>query len=66
MKITEHRKMKGWSQAELARRAGMHPSTVSLIESGRQVPYPSQLAKLAKALGVPADLLEEVSSDAVG
>ena len=42
-----------WSQAELARRAKMHPSTVSQIECRRVDPYQGQLAKLARALGVP-------------
>jgi len=54
MKLIEKRNQKGWSRAELARRAGMHPSTVSLIESGRLVAYPSQLDKLALALDLPA------------
>jgi transcriptional regulator with XRE-family HTH domain len=47
------RMRRGWSQAELARRADMNPSTVGLIESGRFLPYESQLAKLTKALGLP-------------
>lgn len=54
----------GLSQAELARRAGLHSTTVSLIESKRMAPYPIQLAKIAEVLGVPAGdagrLLEEV------
>ena len=53
----------GFSQSELARRAGMHPSTVNLIVRGRMVPYESQLAKIAAALGWtgdPTDLLDEV------
>ena len=53
MRLIEERNQRGWSRAELARRAGMHPSTVSLIESGRLVPYPSQVEKLADALGIP-------------
>ena len=51
------RREKGWSQAELARRAGMHPSTVCLIESGKMKAYPVQQAKLLKAL-------EDVGDDA--
>jgi transcriptional regulator with XRE-family HTH domain len=52
-----------WSQAELARQAGMNPATVSQIEAGRLVPYPSQLNKLACALGItenPEALLRDV------
>ena len=55
--LTEERRRRGWSLAELARRAGMHPSTVGLIESGRLQAYPGQLAKLADALGVPTSTL---------
>lgn len=46
------RERRGWTKAELARRAGMHSSTVGLIESDRLRPYPSQLERLAAALGV--------------
>ena len=64
MRLIEERNQRGWSRAELARRAGMHPSTVSLIESGRLVPYPSQLDKLAAALGLKSrdDLLATVET----
>jgi transcriptional regulator with XRE-family HTH domain len=31
----------------------MNATTISLIESGRFDPYPKQLVKLARALGVP-------------
>lgn len=59
------RKRRGWSQAELARRARLHPAQVSLFEAGRLVPYPSQLQKLAAALGWPEaqaqDLMREIS-----
>jgi len=52
MRLTTERTRRGWSRSELARRAHMNPSTVSLIEAGRLVPYPSQLRKLAKALRI--------------
>ena len=38
------------SQNALAREAGMHPSTISLIENGSMKPYPGQADRLAKAL----------------
>jgi transcriptional regulator with XRE-family HTH domain len=44
------RDKRGWSQAELARRSGLNATTISLIESGRLVPYPAQAEKLAHAL----------------
>jgi transcriptional regulator with XRE-family HTH domain len=52
MNISIERSRRGWSRAELARRAGLNTSTVGLIESGRLRPYESQLLKLANALGV--------------
>ena len=55
MKLTLERTLRGWTQAELARRAGLHPSTVCQIEKGRFRPYPSQLTKLARALQVPTE-----------
>ena len=64
--IRAERDKHGWSQAELARRAGMHSSTVSQIENARMLPYPTQLAKLAAALGwtgEPAALLDEVDRE---
>ncbi len=54
-RITQEREARGWSRAELARRARMTPGDVGKIEAGRLIPYDSQLRKLARALGVPAD-----------
>jgi len=53
LNVTVERELRGWSRAELARRAGLNPTTVGLIESGRLRPYDSQLRKLGKALGFP-------------
>jgi len=55
------------SQAELSRRSGLHPSTISLIEGQRFVPSPRQLEKLAVGLGFngnPADLVSPASDEA--
>lgn len=51
------REARDWTRAELARRAGMHPATVGQIEAGRVAPYPVQVAKLARALGVDLERL---------
>jgi transcriptional regulator with XRE-family HTH domain len=51
-RLQELRESRGWTKAELARRARLNPSTVGAIEGGRLQPYPRQLIKLAKALGV--------------
>jgi transcriptional regulator with XRE-family HTH domain len=60
MKLQIERESRGWSRAELARRARLNPSTVSLIEAGRLRPYPSQLEKLCGALGLPASDAEQL------
>jgi transcriptional regulator with XRE-family HTH domain len=56
-RITMEREKRGWSRAELARRTNLHPSQVGQFESGRLVPYPAQLARMAEALGSDADRL---------
>jgi transcriptional regulator with XRE-family HTH domain len=45
------------SQAELAERAGVTASYLSLLESGQRQPSVGTIKKLCKALGVPVDLL---------
>lgn len=55
-----YRADRGWTQIEVARRAGVHDSTISLIESGHHVPRRITLVKLAMAFGVR---LEEFLSD---
>jgi len=52
------------SQAELARRSGVHALTITRLESGRTAPSTRTVRALAQALGVPpADLAtpEEVA-----
>ena len=65
LRISVLRKALGWSQSKLARETELNVSTVNQIELGRSTGYPVQLAKIAKALGLPeADkdsLLEEVA-----
>jgi transcriptional regulator with XRE-family HTH domain len=51
------RRRKGWTQADLAREAGVHLETISGIEAGRHEPRPSTLQKLAGALGVEVEKL---------
>jgi transcriptional regulator with XRE-family HTH domain len=49
---------KGWSQEELADRAGLHRTYVSGVERGVRNPTITIVAALAKALSVPpAELL---------
>lgn len=53
------RKMRGWTEEELARAAGIAQSTVARIERGDRMPSTDTLAKLAGALGLSelSDLL---------
>jgi transcriptional regulator with XRE-family HTH domain len=53
------RRVRMWTQARLAREAGVSPTTVSGIETGKIArPHFGTLGKLARALGVaPAELL---------
>lgn len=52
--IQELREAQGFSRSELARRARMDASDIGKIERGIMRPYPGQLMKIAKALGVRA------------
>lgn len=53
LRVRELREARGWSQAELARQAGIRPSTLSAIENGQTngVDFKT-LEKLAGALEV--------------
>ena len=56
--VREFRVERGMSQAELARRAGVTPSHVSLVESGKRQPSLGTLTRLSEALRVePGRLL---------
>lgn len=56
--IRKLREKKGWSQSELARRAGIRQGVLSYIESGRtKHPRSDTLAAIANALGVNVDRL---------
>ncbi len=56
-KIKEEREKAGWTQTELAKRAGITPSALSQIESGDRYPSTLVLAKLSRALSVSVDYL---------
>lgn len=58
-RLAEARSRKMWTQARLAKEAGVSPTTVSGIETGRiSRPHFGTLSKLARALGVdPRSLL---------
>lgn len=64
LRIRVLREAKGWSRAKLARRAEMAAGDEGKIESGRLRPYPSQLRRLARALGVQVDRAEVLLEEA--
>jgi transcriptional regulator with XRE-family HTH domain len=64
--ITKERKERGISQSEVARRADMHISSLSAIETGRMIPWPGQRGKLERVMremgwSGEGDLFAEIS-----
>lgn len=55
-KLRDARQAKGWSQSELARKAGVKPQTIQSIESGK-TRQPANIVKIAEALSVTAEFL---------
>ncbi|QXE36943.1 helix-turn-helix domain-containing protein [Streptomyces sp. GMY02] len=63
--IAKARRGKGWDQAELARRSGNSPNTISNYERGRPTQsrrIPTGLLRVAQALGWPPDAVQEILS----
>lgn len=50
--IRRLRKLKGWSQGDLAGRSGVDRTTISQVEAGNRDASPATIRKLAAALGV--------------
>jgi len=67
LRLKAERLKRNLSQHKLAALAGIHPATLSRIETGRVYPYPGWRRRLAEALGWPVEqadrLFEEVSED---
>lgn len=59
-KIRSLRDKKGWTQEELAKKAGLTQSHVSRIEQSKHSPSHKTLVKIAKALGVAVGTLDPV------
>ena len=60
--VRSERGRRGWSQAQLAERAGFATSTIATIERGHQRrPRPRTLRDVARALGLALGLLEAAS-----
>ena len=52
-RIKEQRLLNALTQGDLAKRAGLTHETISRIEAGKNVPRPTNVRKIAEALGVP-------------
>ncbi len=65
MRVRAIRQRLGLSQFEVARRARVHPATLSKIESGHYVPYPAELRRIARALRVELEDLQEGGEDSM-
>jgi DNA-binding XRE family transcriptional regulator len=52
-RLRELRVEAGLTQAELARRTGIHRPNIARVEAGRHTPSLETLARLASAIGVP-------------
>lgn len=57
-RIKDLRTQLGWEQKELARRSGVHVVTLSKLERGHEAsPKIDTLAKIARAFGIPLEVL---------
>ena len=57
LRIAMLRRAAGLSQSQLAKAAGVSPSTIGMYEQGRREPSIDTLVAMADALGVSLDLL---------
>ena len=66
LRLEAERRKRGWSQAEVARRTGLHPSTISHLEAGDIRPWPSYIKRLARLFDVPRDELTQLMAQETG
>lgn len=57
--IANFRRVKGLTQAELAKAIGVSKSYIAKIEEGKKVPQIKTLVRIAKCLNVDVKLLRE-------
>lgn len=62
MRLKELRTKAGFTQPELAERAGVSKAVVANLEQARHKPTLDTAAKLARALGVTIDVLHQPAS----
>ena len=64
-RVVRERQKLGWSQSELARRAGVNQTSLSRIENGKEPPFPKRAERIAAALGwdgEPMALFDEIEA----
>lgn len=62
-KLVKLRKERGWSQAVLCERVGVHLAHLSRLENDKSQPSVEMLWKISKALGVKMDYLVDENAD---
>jgi transcriptional regulator with XRE-family HTH domain len=55
-KLKHYRKLKGWSQGELADKAGLSQAFISDLERGAKAPTLGTVRQIAQAFGIPVDM----------
>lgn len=56
-RLKETREARGWSQSDLAKKAGLQPAAISHFETAQRSPSFENLRKLSDALSVSIDYL---------
>ena len=56
-RLREFREIKCLSQLELSYMTRISPSTISLLEAGKQFPHPGWRTRIAEVLGVEEEVL---------
>jgi len=59
--VRERRRARGWTQEQLAERAGVAAIHVGFVERGENVPKLTLILRIAKAFGVrPGELIDHI------
>lgn len=64
--IVYYRQLRGWSQKELAEKADVSPSNLSVWENNKQNPHPFRWKKISEVLGVPLHFMNWKALDTEG
>lgn len=58
-RLRAYRNQKGWSQEEMAERAGFHPTYIGQLERGEKNATVESISRVSNALGIPLSVLFE-------